>query len=121
MAPTPTDAAKPIVLVHPPLPMFEPQLGAYKVVHLGERAGDVDAVVTVGSHGLSNDETAALPRLKLITCLGVGYDGVDVAFCRARGIAVTNGSNINQEDVADVAIGLLIGVARFFLVLGYQP
>ncbi|MES1201419.1 MAG: 2-hydroxyacid dehydrogenase [Pseudomonadota bacterium] len=105
----------PIVLVHPALPAFEPMLSAYTVVHAGDaNAHEATAAVTVGSYGLSNDLIAQLPQLKLIACLGVGIDGLDLAFTRARGIAVTNGQNINQDDVADVAIGLLIGVVRRF-------
>jgi hydroxypyruvate reductase len=105
---------KPAILVHPPLPMFEPLLAAYDIAHLPCTRTDIAAAVVVGGVGLTHDEITALSGLKLIVCLGVGYDGVDVDFCRARGIAVTNGANINQEDVADVAIGLLIGVARYF-------
>jgi lactate dehydrogenase-like 2-hydroxyacid dehydrogenase len=53
-----------------------------------------------------------LPELGLIACVSVGYDGVDVAWCRARGIEVTHAEGLNAEDVADHAIGLLIGAWR---------
>lgn len=105
---------KPTIIVHPHLPALEPQLSAYEIEHLPSTRADIRAAVTIGSRGLTNEQIAALPGLGVIVCLGVGYDGIDVDFCRARGIAVTNGGNINQEDVADVAIGLLIGVARYF-------
>jgi hydroxypyruvate reductase len=104
---------KPAVLVHPPLGMFEMQMTAtYEAVHWPTDRTDISAAVTIGSVGLSNDMIAALPSLKTIVCFGVGVDGLDLAFCRARGVAVTNGRDINHEDVADVAIGLLIGAAR---------
>jgi lactate dehydrogenase-like 2-hydroxyacid dehydrogenase len=49
-----------------------------------------------------------LPRLGLIANVSVGYDGVDVPWCRARGIEVTHAKGLNADDVADHAIGLLI-------------
>lgn len=106
---------KPAVLVHPPLGLFEMQLGQYDVVHWPTDRKDVQGAVTVGSVGLSNAMIDALPALKAIICFGVGVDGVDLAYCKKRGVAVSNGPNINNEDVADVAIGLLIAVARSFV------
>src|SRR5690554_3664928 len=102
------------ILVHPPLPLFEPQLAAYEVVHWPSDRADITAAVTIGGVGLANDMIAALPGLRTIVCFGVGVDGLDVPFCRARGITVTHGREINHEDVADVAIGLIIAVARSF-------
>ncbi len=55
---------------------------------------------------------AALPRLKLIAVYGVGYDKVDVAAARARGIAVTNTPGPTDGCVADMAFGLLLAAAR---------
>lgn len=105
---------KPALLVHPPLPLFEPQLAACEVVHAPTDRADITAAVTIGGVGLSNDMIAALPGLRTIVCFGVGVDGLDLAFCRARNIAITHGRQINHEDVADVAIGLIIAVARSF-------
>ncbi|MES1200278.1 MAG: NAD(P)-dependent oxidoreductase [Pseudomonadota bacterium] len=106
---------KPIVLVHPPFPTFEPMLSAYEVVHLGDaKVADAAAALTVGSQGIPNATIEAMPKLKLIVGLGVGVEGLDLDFLRARGVAVTNGAGVNHEDVADIAIGLMIGVARRF-------
>ncbi|WP_395645965.1 2-hydroxyacid dehydrogenase [Terricaulis sp.] len=104
--------SKPVVLVHPPLPIFEPQLKDYEVVHWPtDRA---DAVVTIGSVGVTNEMIERNPRLRAIVCFGVGVDGVDLAFCKARSVAVSHGRDINHEDVADVAMGLIIATARSF-------
>lgn len=54
----------------------------------------------------------ALPNLKAIAHFGVGYDTVDVAAAAQRGIAVSNTPDVLNDCVADVAIGLLIDVAR---------
>lgn len=42
----------------------------------------------------------------------MGYDGVDVGWCRARGIEVTHARGLNADDVADHALGLLIAAWR---------
>jgi lactate dehydrogenase-like 2-hydroxyacid dehydrogenase len=110
---------KPAVLVHPPLGLFEMQLGAlYEAVHWppeNEQARkDITAAVTIGSVGLTNAMIDALPALNTIACFGVGVDGLDLAYCKKRGVAVSHGREINHEDVADVAMGLIIAVARSF-------
>jgi hydroxypyruvate reductase len=43
---------------------------------------------------------------------GVGYDGVDIAAARERGIAVTHTPGVLSEDVADLALALMLAVAR---------
>lgn len=106
--------SKPALLVHPPLGLFEMQLGAYDVVHWPTENTDVRAAVTVGHIGLTNAMIDALPQLKCVVCFGVGVDGLDLAYCAQRGIAITHGREINHEDVADVAIGLMIARLRLF-------
>jgi len=54
----------------------------------------------------------SLPRLEIIANFGVGYDLVDVAEAARRGIVVTNTPDVLTEEVADLAIGLLIATAR---------
>lgn len=105
---------KPVVLVHPPLAMFEPQLADYEVVHWPTDRADVVAAVTVGSVGLTNAMIDKLPNLKAIVCFGVGVDGLDAEYCRKRGVKISHGRDINHEDVADVAMGLIIATARSF-------
>jgi lactate dehydrogenase-like 2-hydroxyacid dehydrogenase len=53
-----------------------------------------------------------LPNLKAITHFGVGYDTVDVAAAAKRGIPVSNTPDVLNDCVADLAIGLMIDVAR---------
>ena len=55
---------------------------------------------------------AALPALRLIAVYGVGYDKVDLAAARARGIAVTNTPGPTDGCVADMAFALLLAAAR---------
>ena len=54
----------------------------------------------------------ALPALKLISVMGVGYDGVDVPHAIARGAMVTHTPNVLNDDVADLAIALMLNVTR---------
>jgi len=48
---------------------------------------------------------------------GVGYDGVPTAYCRERGIKVTNTPDVLTDDVADVALGLVLMTGRGFVRL----
>jgi lactate dehydrogenase-like 2-hydroxyacid dehydrogenase len=90
----------------------------YEVVRLWEQpdpmafaaaAGQtVDAVIYAGETVLPPDFIDALPKLKLIACVSVGYDGVNVARARARGVEVTHAAWLNADDVADQAMGLVI-------------
>jgi lactate dehydrogenase-like 2-hydroxyacid dehydrogenase len=54
----------------------------------------------------------ALPRLEIIANFGVGYDTVDARHAARKGIMVTNTPDVLNEEVADVAIGLLINTVR---------
>jgi lactate dehydrogenase-like 2-hydroxyacid dehydrogenase len=56
----------------------------------------------------------ALPKLEIISVFGVGYDGVPVDYCRQRGLKVTNTPDVLTDDVADVAVGLVLMTGRGF-------
>lgn len=57
-------------------------------------------------------EMDALPELGLIANYGVGYDAIDVAAAKARGIRVTNTPDVLNDDVADLAVAMLIALSR---------
>ncbi|HEY2311361.1 MAG TPA: NAD(P)-dependent oxidoreductase [Gaiellaceae bacterium] len=67
----------------------------------------VEAVVAVGAA-----ELALLPDLRLVANYGVGYDNVDVAACRERGIAVTNTPGALDAAVADLTLALILACRR---------
>jgi lactate dehydrogenase-like 2-hydroxyacid dehydrogenase len=79
---------------------------------LNERAGSIRALATRGDLGANAALIEALPVLELIACNGVGVDAIDFAAARARGIKVTNTPDVLTDDVADLAIGLMIAIAR---------
>ena len=54
----------------------------------------------------------ALPKLRVISRVGVGYDRVDVSAATARGVVVTITPNANHEAVAEHALALLLAVAK---------
>jgi len=75
-------------------------------------APQIRAVAGQGETRVSADLIAQLPALELISIMGVGYDGVDVAAAKARGVKVTHTPNVLNDDVADLAIGLMLNAAR---------
>ena len=75
-------------------------------------ASGVRAMVSSGHAGADAAMMDALPKLEIIACFGVGYDAIDVTAAKARNIAVTNTPDVLTDDVADLAMGLLIDVAR---------
>ena len=79
---------------------------------LEKLAPQVRAVVAKGETVLTGELMARLPKLELIAVYGVGYDGIDLAAARQRGIAVTNTPDVLTADVADLAIALMLAVSR---------
>ena len=54
----------------------------------------------------------ALPKLEIISSFGVGTDNIDVAHAKRRGVIVTNTPNVLNDDVANLAVMLLLAVTR---------
>ncbi len=80
---------------------------------IAEVAPRIDVVVTSGGGaGIQRALMEQLPGLKLIACFSVGLDSVDLVAARERGIAVTNTPDVLTDDVADLAIGLILATAR---------
>ncbi len=53
-----------------------------------------------------------LPKARVVSVFGVGYDGVDVAAAIEQGIPVTHTPGVLTDDVADLAMGLVLAVGR---------
>jgi len=73
---------------------------------------DVSVLITVGTVPTSAATMALLPALRLVCCLGSGYEGVDTAAARARGIVAAHSPAANASAVADIALGLMIASVR---------
>jgi lactate dehydrogenase-like 2-hydroxyacid dehydrogenase len=97
------------------------------VLHTAETTADLerltpDAVakirgMAVTYHTVRADKTALskFPKLEIASSFGVGYDHVDSAYARDHNIVVTNTPDVLTEEVADVAMGLLIATLREFI------
>lgn len=74
--------------------------------------GRIRAIMTNGTTILPAALINALPELGIICAQGVGYEGIDLAAARARGILVTHGPGTNAVSVADHAMALLLAMLR---------
>jgi len=73
----------------------------------------VTAFVGVGSAAKVDRKLLAMfPNVKMISIFGVGYDGIDVAAAKERGIQVTHTPDVLTDDVADLAMGLILSIGR---------
>jgi D-3-phosphoglycerate dehydrogenase/C-terminal binding protein len=87
-------------------------LDAYDEDELAGRIEDAAAIMVYHNLSVSRKTIERLDRCKLIVRCGVGYDNVDHAFARQRGIPVANIPDYGTEEVADSAIGLMLAMAR---------
>jgi len=85
---------------------------ADKAEFLRQHGANIRGVVTGGHTGITREVMEQLPKLEVIAVNGVGTDAVDLAYARDRGIHVTATVGALTEDVADLAIGLLIAACR---------
>lgn len=79
---------------------------------LREHGDEFTVLITTGTHGADKALIDALPNLKAICSLGVGYDAIDLDAVRARGVMLSNTPDVLNDCVADLAIGLLIDAVR---------
>lgn len=79
---------------------------------LAAHGTEVRGVVTRGSKGITAAVMERLPNLEIVANFGVGYDTVDAAAAATRNVIVTNTPDVLNEEVADLALGLLLATAR---------
>ena len=115
------------ILVTAPLPpfLYDPLKADYrchdyhqakdKPALLAQQGKLVRGLVQGGGTLTSTSLLDALPKLELISVFGVGYDGVPVGYCKERGIKVTNTPDVLTDDVADVALALILMTGRGFV------
>src|ERR1043166_730318 len=120
---------QPDILIIAPLPPFlyaplradSPCHDYYQSSHkpglLAAEGARIRGLVQGGGTLTPTELLDALPKLEIISVFGVGYDGVPVAYCRERGIKVTNTPDVLTDDVADVALGLVLMSGRGFAKL----
>jgi len=120
---------QPDIIVTAPLPpfLYDPLKADYrchdyvkaadKDALLAEQGDKITGLVQGGGTVTPTSLLDALPKLEIISVFGVGYDGVPTAYCKQRGIKVTNTPDVLTDDVADVALGLILMTGRGFVKL----
>ncbi|MCW2974741.1 MAG: hypothetical protein JWM06_22 [Actinomycetia bacterium] len=82
-----------------------------EIAPIDGRRDDVEALVAPGER-IDDAVLDLFPSLRLVANYGVGYDQVDVAACRARGVEVTNTPGVLDAATADLAFALLLATRR---------
>ncbi|HEX8393126.1 MAG TPA: D-glycerate dehydrogenase [Longimicrobium sp.] len=77
-----------------------------------ESLADAEALLCLMTERVDADLLAAAPRLRIVANAVVGYEHVDLAACRARGVTVTNTPGVLTDATADVAFALILGTLR---------
>ena len=72
---------------------------------------DVDALI-IRSDKVTSEVLNAAPNLKIVVRAGAGYDNVDLATSKSKGVVVMNTPGQNSNAVAELAIGMMIFMAR---------
>jgi hydroxypyruvate reductase len=112
-----------VLLINPVIPALDEALRARYSVHrlyehadkhgwLREVGANVDGVVTGGASGIDNASMDRLPKLRIVAINGIGTDAVDLEYARSRRIHVSTTPGVLTDDVADLAIGLLLAASR---------
>src|SRR5262249_36738097 len=87
-------------------------LNAFSEEDLVGKIEEADAIMLYHFISLTERTLPRLQRCKLIVRCGVGFDNVDCALARERGITVANVPDYGTEDVADSAIGMMLTLTR---------
>ena len=79
---------------------------------LRARVADKDALVCLLTDSVDRTVIDAAPKLKVIANVAVGYNNIDLAYARSRGIVVTNTPDVLTESVADFTWALILAITR---------
>lgn len=101
------------------LPLLEMQYNVLKLweqtdipAFIAKHANEIRAIATRGDLGAPTDLINALPKLEIISFFGVGLDAIDLNHAKSKNIRVTITPDVLTSDVADIALGLCLSVAR---------
>src|SRR6202166_3012482 len=116
-----------LLIYGPSKPIVDNGFSDQFVLHSFETTGDLErltpavaekirgAAVTYNSVGGDSKTLARFPKLEIVSTFGVGYDHIDAEYAREYNIVVTNTPDVLTEEVADIAMGLLIATLREFI------
>jgi D-3-phosphoglycerate dehydrogenase / 2-oxoglutarate reductase len=86
---------------------------------LAELVSDYDVLIA-GTEAITDKVMSCAPRLKLISRVGVGLDGVDLHAARRRGIQVSYTAEAPAPAVAELTVGLMLSLLRHVHVVNDQ-
>ena len=116
-----------LLIYGPVRPILENGFSDHFVVHKAETRGDLERLtpavrekirgvaVTYHTVRADKDSLSQLPKIEMVASFGVGYDHIDAKYAAEHNIIVTNTPDVLTEEVADVAMGLLIATLREFV------
>lgn len=117
--------ALPLVLLTHPLPpewisllqgrvrlLVGPAEPAGLAPHLQEQLGEAEGVLCLLIDKIDQAMLDGAPRLRVVSNMAVGFDNIDIAACTKRGIPVGNTPGVLTDATADMAMALLLSVAR---------
>ena len=116
-----------LLVYGPNKPIVDKGFSDQFVLHPVETRADLDrvspavaakirgAAVTYSTVRCDGGMMAMFPKLEVVASFGVGYDHVDASYAREHNIVVTNTPDVLTEEVADIAMGLLIATLREFV------
>jgi lactate dehydrogenase-like 2-hydroxyacid dehydrogenase len=86
----------------------QPDAGAFIAAH----GASIRAIAGGNKKPMDGPWMRQFPKLEFVANFGVGYDGVDAAWCGANGVIVSNTPDVLTDEVADLAVGLLLATIR---------
>ncbi len=112
-----------ILQIAPMMSSVEEELNRAYVVHeywklddpaayLADKGSTIRAIATDGHHGAKPEIMDALPSLEIISSYGVGYDAINIPDCKERGVRVSNTPDVLNDAMAEITVGLMIGLCR---------
>ncbi len=112
-----------ILMIGPMMPHVMAALDEAYEVHRLYDADDRDALIeqagagirgiaTDGHLGASAELMGKLPALEIVACYGVGTDAIDLGHAAGNGIIVTNTPDVLNDDVANMAVALVLATSR---------
>lgn len=116
-----------LLIYGPSKPIIDKGFSDQYVLHPAETRADLErispavaakirgAAVTYSTARCDGGVMAMFPKLEIVASFGVGYDHVEANYAREHNIIVTNTPDVLTEEVADIAMGLLIATLREFV------
>jgi len=79
---------------------------------LRARVANKDALVCLLADAIDRSAMDAAPKLKIVANVAIGYNNIDIAYAKSRGIVVTNTPDVLTESVADFTWALILAITR---------